>query len=296
MSIPVPPSYKDFGKAANDLLNKDYPLGVSTLEVKTRAPNGVLFKAGIAKDDARQVILGDIEGKYVDGKNGVILTQTWLTNNSLKTLVELEGQLARGLKFEGLGLLNPDKGTKAALVTATYRQPAFHGRAMVDVLNGPNVTADAVVGRDGFLAGVDATVDAQSQQLKSYSAALGYSAPEYSVTLKALNALSTFQAGYYHRVNRDTEAGAIATYKTGGSDMKLEVGVKNYLDAAAFLKAKVNNTGLLTLGYTQALRPGVKASFGLQLDTVKLGNQGQSEKPSNPADAAKVGASFVFES
>lgn len=28
---PVPPSYKDLGKATSDLLNKDYPLGVSTL-------------------------------------------------------------------------------------------------------------------------------------------------------------------------------------------------------------------------------------------------------------------------
>jgi voltage-dependent anion channel protein 2 len=93
---PVPPSYKDFGKAASDLLGKDYPLGVSSVEVKTRAPNGVLFKAGIAKDDHRQTILGDLEGKYVDGKNGVVLTQTWLTNNSLKTLLELEGQLAKG--------------------------------------------------------------------------------------------------------------------------------------------------------------------------------------------------------
>jgi len=293
---PVPPSYKDFGKAASDLLGKDYPLGVSSVEVKTRAPNGVLFKAGIAKDDHRQTILGDLEGKYVDGKNGVVLTQTWLTNNSLKTLLELEGQLAKGLKLEVLGLLNPDKGSKAALVTATYRQPAFHGRLITDVLNGPTVTADAVVGRDGFLAGVDATVDAQTQQPKSYSAALGYSAPEYSVTLKALNALSTFQAGYYHRVNRDTEAGAIATYKKGGDAVNLEVGVKNYLDAAAFVKAKVNTAGFLTVGYTQALRPGVKASFGLQLDTVKLGSKGQSEKPVNPADAAKVGAAFTFES
>jgi hypothetical protein len=51
-----------------------------------------------------------------------------------------------GLKLEVLGLLNPDKGSKAALVTATYRQPAFHGRLITDVLNGPTVTADAVVG------------------------------------------------------------------------------------------------------------------------------------------------------
>lgn len=140
-----------------------------------------------------------------------------------------------GLKLELLGLLNPDKGSKAALVTATYRQPAFHGRLIADVLNGPTVTADAVVGKDGFLVGADATVDTQTQQPKSYSAALGYSAYDYSVTLKALNALSVYQAGYFHKVNRDTEAGAIATYKRGGDAVNLEVGVKSYLDAAAFI-------------------------------------------------------------
>ena len=37
----------------------------------------------------------------------------------------------------------------------------------------------------------------------------------------------------------------------------------SYLDAAAFVKAKINNHGVLALGYTQALRPGVKATFGL---------------------------------
>jgi len=297
MSAPVPPSYKDLGKATSDLLNKDYPLGVSTLEVKTKTPNNVLFKAGIAKNDEKNVILGDLEGKYIDGKNGVTLTQTWLTNNSLKTQIELENHLARGLKFDIVGLLNPDKGAKSALVTAIYRQPAFHGRALVDAFNGPTVTADAVVGRDGFLAGVDSTFDAQNQTLKSYSAAFGYSAPEYSVTVKALSALQVFQAGYYHRVNRDVEAGAIATYSVKApNNVALEVGAKTYLDAAAFLKAKVNNAGLLTLGYTQALRPGVKASFGLQLDTIKFGQKGQSEKPVAASDAAKVGAAFTFES
>jgi len=296
MTAPVPPSWKDFGKPLSDLLSKDYPLGISELQVKTRAPNGVLFKAGVLKDNTKQAILGDIEGKYVDGKNGLVLTQTWLTNNSLKTLVELDGQVAKGLKLELLGLINPDKGSKAALITAIYRQPAFHGRALVDPLNGPTITADAAVGRDGFLAGVEASLDAATQQPKGYAAALGYSAPQYAVQLKALNALSAYQAGYYHKVTNDLEAGAVATYKQGTQGVALEVGVKSYLDAAAFIKAKVNGNGLVTLGYTQALRPGVKASFGLQIDSLKLGNQSGSEKPANAADVAKVGASFVFES
>ena len=43
------------------------------------------------------------------------------------------------------------------------------------------------------------------------------------------------------------------------------------------------------LGYTQALRPGVKASIGLALDTQRL----NETNPSGPAH--KVGAHFVFE-
>ena len=45
--------------------------------------------------------------------------------------------------------------------------------------------------------------------------------------------------------------------------------------------------GILCLGYTQALRPGVKASLGLALDTVKMADTG--------ATAHKVGGSMVFE-
>ena len=61
-----------------------------------------------------------------------------------------------------------------------------------------------------------------------------------------------------------------------------------YLDSAAFVKAKINNSGVLTLGYTQALRPGVKASFGVQVETNKLNG-------SHDAHAHRVGASFTFE-
>ena len=46
---------------------------------------------------------------------------------------------------------------------------------------------------------------------------------------------------------------------------------------------------MLRLGYTQALRPGAKASFGLALDTQRLNDAGHA------GPAHKVGAQFVFE-
>jgi len=92
-------------------------------------------------------------------------------------------------------------------------------------------------------------------------------------------------------VSPDVEAGAKAVYdaKATSPGVALEVGTKAYLDSAAFVKAKINNSGILALGYTQALRPGVKASFSLALDTQRLNDAGLA------GPAHKVGAHFVFE-
>jgi voltage-dependent anion channel protein 2 len=224
---------------------------------------------------------------------------------------------AKGLKLELISTLIPDKQAKNALIASTYKQPGFHTRQHLDLFKGPTVTADAVLGRDGFLAGAEATYDVKDGRLSKYNLAAGFHAPEYAVTLHALNNLNLYTASYYHRVNPDIETSARATYDTKGpaSQVNLEVGTKTYLDNAAFVKAKINNAGkcfcllwasdgraskdltlslpphpnagILCLGYTQALRPGVKASLGLALDTVKLADTG--------ATAHKVGATMTFE-
>lgn len=49
MTQPVPPSFKDLGKAANDLLGRDYPIFGTNLEVKTKAPNNVVFKVRVRR-------------------------------------------------------------------------------------------------------------------------------------------------------------------------------------------------------------------------------------------------------
>lgn len=139
--------------------------------------------------------------------------------------------------------------------------------------------------------GAEASYNVTEGRVTRYSGAVGFSAPEYAVALHSLGNLTTYAASYYHRVSPDVEAGAKAIYDTKAttSTVNLEVGAKAYLDQAAFVKAKINNAGILALGYTQALRPGVKASFGLAIDTQKL----NEVAPSGPAH--KVGASFVFE-
>jgi voltage-dependent anion channel protein 2 len=288
---PVPPSWKDLGKSSNDLLGRDYPYSGTTLEVKTKTPSGVTFKVAGSQNKGA-AIAADIEAKYADYKNGVVFTQAWTTANVLKTQVELENQIAKGLKLDLTTSLLPDKGQKSALLNAVYKQSGFHTRAVLDVFKGPTFTADTVFGRDGFLVGAETSYNVTEGKITRSSAAIGYNAPEYAVTVHGLNNFSLFSASYYHRVSADVEAGAKAVYDTKATapGVALEVGAKTYLDPAAFIKAKINNSGVLALGYTQALRPGVKASFGLALDTQRL-NETSATGP-----AHKVGASFVFES
>ncbi|THH15852.1 hypothetical protein EW146_g4690 [Bondarzewia mesenterica] len=288
---PVPPSWKDLGKSSNDLLGKDYQINGTSLEVKTSTPSNVTFKVAGSRDTKSAIISGDIEAKYNDKPHGLALTQAWTTANALRTTVELENQIAKGLKLDLNTILFPDKGSKAALLNVTYKQPGLHSRAVLDVFKGPTFTADTVLGRDGFLVGAEASYNVTEGKVTRYAGAVGFSAPEYAVTLHGLSNLTTFAASYYHRVNPDVEAGAKAIYDTKAttSGVSLEVGTKAYLDSAAFVKAKINNSGVLALGYTQTLRPGVKASFGLALDTQRL----NEVSPSGPAH--KVGASFVFE-
>ncbi|KZV63473.1 unnamed protein product [Peniophora sp. CBMAI 1063] len=287
---PVPPSWKDLGKSSNDLLAKDYPFTATTLEVKTTTPSGVAFKVAGARDNKSNLIAGDIEAKYSSKPHGLTLTNAWTTSNTLRSLVEIDNQLAKGLKIDVAASITPDKGTKGTLLNLAYKQPGVHTRAVLDVFKGPTITADTVFGRDGFLVGAEASYNVTEGKLTKYAAAAGFSAPEYAVTIHGLSNLSTFSASYYHKVSKDVEAGARAIYDTRAttSGVALEVGTKAYLDNASFVKAKINNNGVLALGYTQALRPGVKASFGLALDTQRL-NVVSDQVPH------KVGASFTFE-
>ncbi|PYH83427.1 outer mitochondrial membrane protein porin [Aspergillus uvarum CBS 121591] len=347
----APAAFSDIAKAANDLLNKDfYHASAASLEVKSKAPNGVTFNVK-GKSAHEGPIAGSLEAKYVDkptGKgpksrrktrehplrkppdpppsrvpdnrltlmfacgyvpskhifvhlvsmitehavvlmfrprSGLTLTQAWTTANALDTKLELDNNIAKGLKAEILTQYQPAKQSKGAKLNLHFKQPNLHARAFFDLLNGPSANFDAVLGHEGFLVGAEGGYDVQKAAITKYSAAVGYSVPQYSAAITAGNNLTVFSASYYHRVNEQVEAGAKATWdsKTGNS-VGLEVASKYRLDPSSFAKAKINDRGVAALAYNVLLRPGVTLGLGASFDTQNL-NQA----------AHKVGASFTFE-
>lgn len=172
---------------------------------------------------------------------GLTVTQGWSTANVLDTKVELNEKIAKGLKAEILGQFVPSSHNVGAKVNLHFKQPNFHGRAFVDVTNGPTANIDAVVGHEGFVVGVEAGYDVSKAAITRYAAAVGYSMPLYSAAVTASNNLSIFSASYYHKVNSEVEAGAKATWDSkAGNTVGLEVAGKWRLDPTSFAKVKKN--------------------------------------------------------
>ncbi|AEO57021.1 hypothetical protein MYCTH_2302705 [Thermothelomyces thermophilus ATCC 42464] len=280
------PAFQDIAKAANDLLNKDfYHLSAGTIEVKSNTPNNVAFKV-TGKSSHDNATSGTIEGKYTDKPNGLTLTQTWNTANTLETKVEMADNLAQGLKAEGIFAFLPATQARGAKFNLHFKQSNFHGRAFFDLLKGPTASIDAVVGHEGFLAGASAGYDVQKAKITGYSAAIGYQAPTYSAAITATDNLSVFAASYYHKVNSQVEAGSKATWNSkSGNTVGLEVAAKYRLDPVSFVKAKINDRGVAAVAYNVLLREGVTLGVGASFDTQKLDQA-----------THKVGTSFTFES
>ena len=168
---------------------------------------------------------------------GLTLTQSWTTSNSLDTKVELEDQLARGLKAEVLSNYLPAKQAYGGKVNLYYKQPNFHFRTFFDLFKGPTANLDAVLGHEGFLVGAEAGYDVQKAAVTKYSAAIGYSLAQYAATIHATNNLTVFSASYYHKVNSEVEAGAKATWDSkAGNNVGLEIASKYKLDPSSFAK------------------------------------------------------------
>jgi hypothetical protein len=108
---------------------------------------------------------------------GLTLTQAWTTANALDTKLELDNNIAKGLKAEILTQYQPAKQSKGAKLNLYFKQPNLHARAFFDLLNGPTANLDAVLGHEGFLVGAEGGYDVTKAAITKYSAAVGYSVP-----------------------------------------------------------------------------------------------------------------------
>merc|ERR1719322_330695 len=128
---------------------------------------------------------------------------------------------------------SPQTGAKSGKVKAEYKHDLVTVNSDVDInLGGPLVNASAVVGHKGWLAG--------------YQLAFGGSV--------------------YQKVNPNLDTAVNLGWTASKNETSFGIGCKYTLDKNASLRAKVNNSSQVGLGYQQKLRDGVTITLSTLID------------------------------
>jgi len=261
-----PPSYSDLGKQARDIFSKGYNFGVWKLDCKTKTESGVEFStAGVSNQETGKVA-GSLETKYKINDYGLTLTEKWNTDNNLQTEITHTDKLIQGLKLTFEGTFAPHTGSKSGTLKAAYGQDFVRIDTDVKIkLDGPVINASSVVGYEGWLAGYKTTFDTQKAKLTKNNFAVGYVCKEFAVHTDVQDG-QEFAGSVYHKVNNDLGCGVQLSWTAGNNTTKFGIGAQYNLDKDATVRAKVDNTSQIGLGYQQKLRDGITLTLSTLID------------------------------
>uniref|UniRef100_A0A673GTH5 Non-selective voltage-gated ion channel VDAC1 n=1 Tax=Sinocyclocheilus rhinocerous TaxID=307959 RepID=A0A673GTH5_9TELE len=234
----IPPTYVDLGKSARDIFTKGYGFGLIKLDLKTRSENGLEFKSSGSANTETSKVAGTLETKYKWAEHGLTFTEKWNTDNTLGTEITLEDQLAKGLKLTFDSSFSPNTGyvTCSVCLCSSILDATVltFGISSMDVI---------YKGRDVLVFGCESKLE-----------------------LHNLNDGTEFGGSIYQKVNDNLETAVNLAWTTGNSNTRFGIAAKYQIDADASFSAKVNNSSLVGLGYTQTLKPGIKLTLSALLD------------------------------
>uniref|UniRef100_A0A2R9CGH8 Non-selective voltage-gated ion channel VDAC1 n=1 Tax=Pan paniscus TaxID=9597 RepID=A0A2R9CGH8_PANPA len=225
----VPPTYADLGKSARDVFTKDYGFGLIKLDLKTKSENGLEFtSSGSANTETT--------------KCGLTFTEKWNTDNTLGTEITVEDQLTG------------------------YKQEHINLDCDIDFdIAGPSIRGALVLGYKGWLAGYQMNFETAKSRVTQSNFAVGYETDEFWLHTN-VNDGTEFGGLIYQKVNKKLETAVNLAWTAGNSNTRFGIAAKYQIDPDACFSAKVNNSSLIGLGYTQTLKPGIKLTLSALLD------------------------------
>lgn len=279
----APPEFGDIGKAAKDLLGKEYNFGKTRFEAKATTTGGIEFTNILERNDNDGNITGEIKAKAKHAQSGLIFHDTVKTSNDLIFKVEAP-EVVAGAKVELESTFNPYQASKEIKAGATLQYDHFTSTLSANVFKNPKLKVDAVVGHEGLVVGAQAVFDYNTSNLSDYSAAVGYSEKDYAISLHSNKSFSQYEAKFNHTVNNRVSLASVASWGTNDKASVVEFGAQYKLDNDTSLKTKFDTTGKVGFAYIQKIRPDTKATFGVLIDTRNLDQ-----------NAHKFGYSITFE-
>lgn len=269
----APPTYGDLGKNARDVMSKGYHFGLLKLDVKTKTQSGVEFNCGGQSNQDTGKVFGSLETKYKVKDYGLTFTEKWTTDNTLATEICVQDQVTTGLKLSFDTTFAPQTGSKSGRFKAEYKHDVVAVNTDVDLdLNGPKILASAVFGYNGWLAGYQTSFDTAKAKITKNNFALGYTTGDFILHTN-VNDGQEFGGSIYQKVSPQVETGINLNWSAGSNDTVFGIACKYNLDSDASIRAKVNNSSQIGLGYQQKLRDGITLYLSTLIDGKNF-NQG----------------------
>ncbi|XP_021572115.1 voltage-dependent anion-selective channel protein 1 isoform X1 [Carlito syrichta] len=240
--------------------------GLIKLDLKTKSENGLEFTSSGSANTETTKVTGSLETKYRWTEYGLTFTEKWNTDNTLGTEITVEDQLARGLKLTFDSSFSPNTGKKNAKIKTGYKREHINLGCDVDFdIAGPSIRGAVVLGYEGWLAGYQMNFETAKSRVTQSNFAVGYKTDEFQLHTN-VNDGTEFGGSIYQKVNKKLETAVNLAWTAGNSNTRFGIAAKYQIDPDACFSAKVNNSSLIGLGYTQTLKPGIKLTLSALLD------------------------------
>ncbi|KAL4689842.1 hypothetical protein H8959_012633, partial [Pygathrix nigripes] len=113
-----------------------------------------------------------------------------------------------------------------------------------------------VLGYEGWLASYQMNFENAKSRVTQRNSAVGYKTDEFRLHT-TVNDRTEFGSSIYQKVNNKLETTINLAWTAGNSNTSFGIAAKYQIDPDACFSAKVNNSSLRGLRYTQTLKPGL---------------------------------------
>jgi len=265
-------AFKDLGKLCSDLLGKDYKVGKSVVDLKTKTPNGITVNPTASKNgdkfnanlELKYTLFPSLRTEASFNTNGVISSKVETSTGLLDgSLITLECETSPPGKP---GVLS------AAKTSFDYTQELFNLKSSVDYLKGCLAVSAACMYKNLNL-GCSVDYATNKSAVSKFSLALQFAQPDFTAFAKwteSMGSSSAYSCSYYHKISNDAQVGGELCKISNKAEIDLVVGCAYKLDKSTSIKGKVDADGVLSTSYKQQISSLTTMTLAAEIDTVNL--------------------------
>jgi len=246
------PAFADLGSLAGSVLNAPFNIGALSLDFSLGTKSASKYGGSISMATRGKALTSALESSHLLW--GHDLKMRYTSDRVLEESLSMKDVLLPGLNLALNSDFTPDTGKVNVGLTSTFsNELATVGVSATD--NGSSIEASAVLHKSGWLAGILSNVDPKSPGNLAARFALGYKGADFQA-MTHLTPNKSFSAHIYQKLASGAESG-IEVVAAPGAKPSLALAHKVALSDSSTLAVKVDNSSLVSVALSTALRPGV---------------------------------------